>query len=374
MTDPVSRRSPMRRRLSCALSLALLCVGGAAAAQQPYRVIAHWPIGGDNRWDYVFIDPPRQRLYVSHGASVEVLDAKTGKVIATIGDLKGSHGIAVDGDGRFGYISDGAGGIVIFDTRTFAKVTAIATAQGPDGIIYEPVTKTVWTFNGRKGNAAATAVDTVTRELVATIPLTGERLESTTIDGKGHVFGNFGGMVARIDARTRQIDARWATGCADAAGIAYDRAGDRIFQACRGGRMFIVDARTGKLLGSSTIGDRPDGAGYSARSRQAFASTGDGFVTVVDAGKPGYPTAQKIATRIGARTMDYDPATDRIFTIGAERDPAVPIPGMPPAPSPGQPQGVPSAQPPGQAPGAMVGQTPPSPYKPGTFEVIVIGR
>ena len=364
-------------------------VPASLAAQQPYHVIAKWKIGGASGWDYVHIDTASQRLYVSHGQSVEVLNAKTGEKIGVVDGLKGCHGIALDAAGKFGYISDGSG-IVIFDTATFAKVKTIPTQYNPDGIIFEPVTKTVWSYNGRTGGANAMAVDTATQEVVATIDTTPDgRLEAETIDGKGHLFGNFGGVIARIDAKTKLIDARWTTGCAGASGLAYDRESDRIFQTCRGNKMYIVDAKTGTVLGSAEIGAGPDGAGYSAKYKLAFAPTGDGIITVVNAGAPGFPVLGKIETETGARTMDYDATTDRIYTMTAERDPNVPMQQGPPAPpppaagqqagpggpgAPGGPAGPAGPGGPQAGPGGPGGAPRPSPYKVDTFHVLVIGR
>jgi hypothetical protein len=305
------------------------------------------------------------------------------------------HGVALDAAGKFGYISDGSG-IVIFDTSIFAKVKTIPTQYGPDGIIFEPVTKTVWSLNGHGNSANAVAVDTTTQEQVAVVNPPHDNFDASTIDGKGHVFANVGADIARIDAKTKQVDAVWTTGCQSGSGLAYDRENDRIFQACRGNKMFAVDAKTGKVLGSSEIGSGPDGAGYGAKFGLAFASTSDGFVTVVDARAPGYPVIGKIETQQGARTMDYDPTTDRIYTLSAERDPNVQMPSGPLGPPPqGQGQGQPGgpSQGPGQrggpggqggpqGPGGQAGPggsgapaTPrPSPYKVDTFNVVVVGR
>ena len=373
-------RFMLRFICAAALTTGASAVPGNSQAQQPYHIIAKWKIGGDSEWDYLHIDQASQRLYVSHGAKVEVLDAKTGKIIGSIDGLKRCHGIAIDGAGKYGYISDSSG-VVIFDTSTFAKVKTIPLDFGPDGIIYEPVTKTVWTFNGRGDNANVTAVDTAAQTLAGTIPLSKGRLESTAVDGKGHIFGNLGGDIVRIDAKTRQIDAQWKTGGEDGSGLAYDTDGNRIFQACDGKKMFVVNAEGGKVLGSSEIGDRPDGAGYSAKYHLAFASTGDGFLTVVDANASGFPVIEKLATQSGARTMDYDPTTDRIYTISADRDPNSKMPSGPP----GQPQGQGQGQsgPGGQsAPGGSGGpeqqgpggQNRTSQYVAGTFNVVVIGR
>jgi hypothetical protein len=367
--------------LLCALALGVAGVLAQTTPQQPYHIIAKWKIGGASSWDYVHIDTASQRLYVSHGQNVEILEAKTGKILGTVEGLKGCHGIALDAAGKFGYISDGSG-IVIFDTATFAKVKTIPTQYGPDGIIFEPVTKTVWSLNGHGNGANAVAVDTTTQEQVATVNPPKDNFEGSTVDGMGHVFANVGGDIARIDAKTKQVDVVWTTGCNPGNGLAFDREGNRIFQACRDSKLYTVDATSGKVLGASQIGTGPDGAGYSAKYHLAFASTSDGIISVVDVNAPGFPTIEKAESAQGARTMDYDPTTDRIYTISAERDPNVPMPG-PRQGGPGGPVGPQGqSQPSPQVQGALQsqggpggqGQNRPSPYKPDTFFVVVLGR
>ena len=40
---------------------------------------------------------------------MEVIDSQTGKPIGAITGLHGTHGVALDTSGKFGYISDGGG-------------------------------------------------------------------------------------------------------------------------------------------------------------------------------------------------------------------------------------------------------------------------
>ena len=118
-----------------------------------------WTIGGEGGWDYLTSDPKAHRLYVTHGPRVEVLDSDSGKVVGSITGLKGTHGVALDDAGKYGYISDGgANVVVVFDRTSLAKVASIPAGTNPDGIVFEPVTKTVWAFNGRSSNA--TVIDT----------------------------------------------------------------------------------------------------------------------------------------------------------------------------------------------------------------------
>jgi len=59
-----------------------------------YKVTAHWSIGGDGGWDYVYVDSDAHRLYVSHSTKVVVLDSDSGKILGEIPDTQGIHGIA----------------------------------------------------------------------------------------------------------------------------------------------------------------------------------------------------------------------------------------------------------------------------------------
>jgi DNA-binding beta-propeller fold protein YncE len=328
----------------------LFLAPGQVSAQSPYKVLDKWKIGGDGWWDYLTADSAAHKLYLSRGPQVLVVDAVTGKQIGAITGMHGTHGIALDDAGKYGYITDGApaNAVVVFDRTTLASVATIPTGgQGPDGIVFEPVTKTVWAFEGRSKDAAV--IDAATWKVVALVPLPG-RPESPVADGKGLVYDNLEdkSAIIRIDARTRAITANWPlTGCEGPSGLAIDAAGAHLFPVCDK-QMAVVDTASGKTIANPTIGDGPDAAGFDAAHKLAFASCGEGVLSVVDASKPGYPTIETLPTERGARTMAYDAGADRIYTVTAEFGPR-------PAATPENPR-------------------PRPPILPGSFTVIVIGR
>jgi DNA-binding beta-propeller fold protein YncE len=335
-----------------ALLLAVLTQVPASAADpsaaQPYHVIARWQIGGDGGWDYLTADGPAHRLYISRGAAVQVVDTSTGKLVGTITGMHHTHGIALDPSGTYGYISDGDGNaVVIFDRSTLATVDTIAGGTGPDSIIYEPATKTVWAFDGH--GRSVTVIDPSTRKTLATIPLPGKP-ETPAVDGNGIVYDNLEDKseVIRIDARTKSVTATWPAGCDSPSGLAFDTAAHHLFPVCDGNKMSVIDSTTGKLLANPSIGDGPDAAGFSAAHQLAFTTSGDGILSVVDASGSGFPTIESLPTQKGARTMAYEPATDRLYTVTAEFGPR-------PAPTADNPR-------------------PRPPVLPGSFVVIVIGR
>jgi len=312
-------------------------------------VIDQWKIGGDGFWDYLTVDPAAHRLYITRGPQVLVLDTATGKQIGAVTGLHGVHGVALDTDGKFGYISDGgANAVVVFDRATLATVATIPTGgQGPDAIVFEPATQTVWAFEGRSKDAAV--IDAATRKVVANVALPG-RPEFAAVDGKGQVFDNIEDKseIVRLDARSHTVAAAWPlTGCEGPSGLTIDPAGSRVFAVCDK-HMAVVDTRTGQSLATPSIGDGPDAAGFDATHSLAFASCGEGVLSVIDASRSGYPTIETLPTEKGARTMAYDAASDRIYVVTAEFGPR-------PEPTAANPRPRPS-------------------LVPGSFKVIVIGR
>src|SRR3984957_8310852 len=180
-----------------------------AVAQKPYHVRDKWKVGGEGGWDYLTADAAAHRLYITHGTRVEVLDSDNGKPIGAITGLQGTHGVALDAAGKYGYISDGrADAVVVFDRSTLKTISSIPAGTNPDGIAYEPVTKTVWAFNGRSNNV--TVIDTKTQKAVATISLPGKP-EFPVADGRGNVYDNIESKneIVRFDAAAKTITAEW---------------------------------------------------------------------------------------------------------------------------------------------------------------------
>ena len=281
------------------------------------------------------MDAAMHRLYLTHGPRVEIVDTDTGKVAGSVTDLKGTHGVAVDNDGKYAYISDGgANAVVVIDRKTYAKVKSIPTGGNPDGIFFEPVTKTVWAFNGRTNDA--TVIDTGKMDVAATIKLSGKP-EFPAVDGKGNIFVNIEtkNSLVKLDAKTMKVVAEWPlAGCESPSGLVMDAEHARLFSVCDGKMMVVTDAKTGKQLGTAKIGDGPDAAGFDAKNQVAFASNGDGTLSVVSAKGNEYKVVQSLPTQKGARTMAFDPNNGKVYLLAAKYGPAPAATAATPRPRP----------------------------------------
>jgi len=333
----------MKKVLILALAFA------AFAAVPQYKVLNKIKVPGGTRWDYVYMDSANHRLYVSHGTQTDVLDTATGKVVGTIPDTKGVHGIAVAADLGRGFTSDGGDNdVTVFDLKTLAVVSKVKTGQNPDSIIYEPVSHRVFTFNGRSSDA--TAIDAKTGQVIAASIPVGGKPEFSQVDGKGHVYANIEdkGEIIEVDAKSAVVARRYSIApCDSPSGLAFDSKKGHLFSVCDNKLMIVSDPASGKVLATPAIGAGPDGVAFD--DGYAFSANGrDGTITMVGETSPGkFEPVATIQTMRGARTIAADPKTHRLYLPTAELGP--PAPGK--DGRPGRPQAVPD-----------------------TFQIVVVGR
>jgi YVTN family beta-propeller protein len=306
----------------------------AAAGPSGYHLLKTIKPGGEGFWDYVNFDSSTRRLFISRGTRVDVLDVDSEKIVGTIPDAPGIHGIALAPELGDGYTSNGqAGTVTIFDMKTFQTIGHAQTGRNPDAIVYDPATKRVFTMNGLSKDS--TAIDAVTGNVLATIPL-GGKPESTVSDGAGHVYVVLEdkSQMQQIDAKNLIVTATWPLApCESPAGLAIDREHRRLFAGCHNKTMAVVDADSGKVVATAPIGLGVDADQFDPGTGFAFSSNGSGTLSVIHEDSPDKFTAiEDVPTQTGARTMALDTKTHQIFLVTAQFAP--PPPATPENPRP----------------------------------------
>ena len=305
------------------LSLSLAAVA-VAAAGPGYHVIKTYKLGGEGGWDYLTVDASTRRFYISRGTHVIVLDADSGKNVGDIPDTPGVHGIALAPELGKGFVSNGREGTVtVFDLSTLAPSgSKIKVGENPDAILYEPATKRVFTFNGRSQDS--TAIDAASGKVLGTIKLDGKP-EFAASDAKGEVFVNIEDKseLTVIDPNKLEVKTKWPLApCTEPSGLALDRKNRRLFVGCDNKMMAVVDADSGKVLATPAIGEGVDATAYDDETGLAFASCGEGVLTVVREDSPQkFSVVENVKTEPGARTMALDTKTHNLFTVTAKFGP-----------------------------------------------------
>jgi DNA-binding beta-propeller fold protein YncE len=200
-------------------------------------------------------------------------------------------------------------------------LSKVKTGQNPDAIIYEPVSKRVFTFNGRSSDA--TIFDAKTGNIItASLPV-GGKPEFAQVDGKGHVFANIEDKneIIEIDAKNAVVSRRYSIApCDGPSGLAIDTK-NRLYSVCSNKMMIVSEAASGKVLSSVAIGPGTDGVAFD--DGYAFsANGGDGTITMVGETSPGkFEAVATIATMRAARTIVADQKAHKLYLPAAEFTP-----------------------------------------------------
>jgi DNA-binding beta-propeller fold protein YncE len=306
----------------CAAAIATLA---AAPAPQStgYHLLKKLTLGGEGGWDYLSADPVSHRLFISRGTHIMVVDAD-GNVVGDIPNVQGTHGAQIVPELGRGYSSNGrSNSVTIFDLKTLAPINEVKlpAADGPDGFMYDPASKSVFVFNARSHDA--TAVNAMTGEVAGTVPL-GGKPEAAEADGAGHAWVNIEDKAQLIEFDTKEfkvLSTSPLATCEEPTGMAIDTVHKRLFVGCHSKVMLVADY-AGKVVASVPIGQGVDAASFDPATQLAFASCGDGTITVAHEDSPDkYTVVDTISTQRGARTMALDTANHRVFTVTSDFGP-----------------------------------------------------
>lgn len=341
----------MRRGITIIFSAFLIFASSIPVfAATQYKIKHKFVLGGDGGWDYLTYDPAGHRLFISRATRVMVVDPEKGSVLGEIPDTPGVHGVALAQDLGKGFTSNGRENTVtVFDLKTLKETSRIKLdAENPDAIMYEPVSKRIFTFNGRSHNA--TAIDAEKGSVIATIPLDGKP-EFAVADGKGNVFVNIEDKseLSSIDARNAKVLNTWPLApCESPSGLAIDQKNRRLFAGCDNKMMAVINADTGKVVTTVPIGSGVDADRFDPGTQLAFSSNGDGTLTVIhEDSADKYSVVQNAETQRSARTMALNPKSHEVYLVAAEIE---------------------------QTPPEKPGERPHRTIKPGTFTLLVLQK
>jgi len=322
----------MKRFLAIATA-AIILAALPAFAQKQFKVTNRVKLGGEGGWDYLTFDKEGQRLFITRGSHVMVVDTKTLKVTADIPDLSGIHGVALAPEFNRGFISNGGDNTVtIFDLKTLKKLDSVKVGERPDAILYEPFSKHVFTFNARSHDS--TVVDAASGKVLGTVPL-GGKPEFPASDGKGKLYVNIEdkSQIAQVDVSKMSVLNTWSIApCQEPSALAFDVEHHRLFSGCDNKMMAVVDSDSGKVVTTVPIGEGVDAGRFNPKTHEVFMSCGEGVLTIIHEDSPDkYSVMQNLPTVRGARTMELDEDSDTVYLVTAQREDKPAAPGQRPA-------------------------------------------
>lgn len=303
----------------CAAAIAVL----PAAAPAPLRLRRSFSLPAvQGRIDHMDVDLADHRVFMSAlgNNTVEVLNATSGRIIATVRGVREPQGVTYAPESHRLFVASAADGTVhVFDSRSFHLLKTLRFPSDADDTRYDARRRRVFAGYGGRGDAGLGILDAASGRLLGKIALPAHP-ESFQLDPDGPlIYVNIpdaGNIVAVVDRVRRRIAAVWRLD--DARGnfpMALDATGHRLFVVCRDpAELLVLDTRTGRIVASVPCAGVADDVWYDATRKRVYISGGAGFLTVIQQTAPNrYHRLAEIPTRPGARTSLFVPQWDVLF-------------------------------------------------------------
>ena len=310
--------------LLCAMSLGQLhgeAKPWGAAAANGWHVIARYKLDGTAMARDAAVDAAARRVYVTHGNSIEVLDADSGVKTGEIASGAGVGGIAIAPKLKRGFAANSAAGsITIFSTGPL-KVLQVVPSGGkePDAVVYDDGRGRVYIANSASGSV--TVLDAASGKLLSTIDM-GGRLRQMAASGYGRLYvaAEDKHVVHVVDTDTLKFLGDFPIDAGDKPyGLSLDPVGRRLFVACEDGTLAIVDTDIGFTFEQLPIGSGASGSTFSFKPAAgwkgaAFVATADGKLTFVKMDAfISYSSGGALQIQPGIQSIAFDPEKHHLF-------------------------------------------------------------
>jgi DNA-binding beta-propeller fold protein YncE len=329
----------IRRAFTAAIAIAATALFSPTPVSAQTFTTQRMNIGGDGFFDYLSVDTATDRVFVSRGTHIMVVDGATGQVVGDIPNTPRVHGAALVPSENHGFTTNGGDSTVtMFDLKTLAVSRKIpAGIDGLDGFLYDDATNTMLSINHSHPTGTAVVIDAKSGNVIGRVALNGNGPEGGVSDGKGRIFINLEdkNAIDVVDSKTWKVVDTWKIDpCDGPTGIAMDRATNRIFAGC-GKTSVVVDATTGKVVAQIPNGEGVDGLAFDPSQKMIYIPGGrSGNVTVVHEDSPDkYTVIATVPTMPGARTITVDEKTHTAYVFTPEFGPP---PANAPPPEPGR--------------------------------------
>lgn len=312
-------------------ALAAFLMGGSALAQDAAPDLPYVKTGSvtlpssDTGWDYVKFEPGSARLFMGRlDDGLTVYDVDQGKPVKTMENSVGANGPILLPQYNRGYVAMADGSLLSFDLKTLRVIARIplATDGGLNSGSLDPATGRLHVITGtRPSEATWFSIDAATGKLLATTRFPFRKMDDPAADGKGHLYApaRRDGIVLKLDSRTLKEQARWDIGC-NVSKMKYLAATDRLLGACTGDKpaVFLMDPADGRILSRVTIGEGLDALAYDEERERIVSSNYEGSMTVIHREGDTLSVAATVRTAFGARMMDMDHRTGRLYLVNAD--------------------------------------------------------
>jgi DNA-binding beta-propeller fold protein YncE len=282
---------------------------------------AHHGPGG---FDHAAVHRSRRRLYVAHTANnaLAVIDCEAGKYLRSIPHLEAVAGALVSEEHDLVFTSNrGENTVGIFSADHEEALAKVAVGVKPNGLAYDPGRGLLLAANvgdpSLPGSFTVSVVDVSARAMIADVPVSG-RTRWTVFDPESACFYVNIAHPAQIavieSADPNRVARTFPVAAVGPHGLDLDAATHRLFCACDGAALVVLDARSGVELARAELAGVPDVIFFNQARRHLYVAIGDpGLIEVFET--DGLQRVEVTRTEMGAHTLGFDQARHMIYAF-----------------------------------------------------------
>jgi DNA-binding beta-propeller fold protein YncE len=324
----------------CALLAAAACVHAdqsgngsagpdAQAATDGAATFAHLPLvlvadvdlpGGATRFDYQEVDTGLGHLVIAHmdDGSVLIAQLRDGSVLKALPGIPTVRGVAVADDvGRI-FATSSPSQLVLIDNKTMTEIGRVGTGNGPDGVGWDPIHKTVGVSDQSDG--ALSLIPNAGNGTRLQVPL-GSETGNVVFDASRGEFwitvvkAKPPDQLVAVDPTTGKVARTIAVpGCSGAHGLRLHPDGQSAFIACESNNVLArVDLGGAHAVTSAPTGSGPDVLSIDPGLGWLYVAAESGDLTVFDIQKPGVALIGHDSPGANSHSVAVDPTTHRVF-------------------------------------------------------------
>jgi DNA-binding beta-propeller fold protein YncE len=282
------------------------------------------PHAGPGGFDHAAVHGGRGRFYVAHTANdaIDVIDCVAHTYLHSIPDLPAVAGALVSEADNLVFTSNrGENTVGIFSAAREGQVAKVRVGVGPNGLAYAADHRLLLAANvgdpSRPGSFTISVVDVRAQAMIASIPVPG-RTRWAVFDGDSQRFYvNIADppriVVIDVAEPTRLADT-FAVPALGPHGLDLDPATRRLFCACDGKLLVVIDARSGAIRGEHGISGVPDVVFLNTALRRLYVAIGEpGVIDVFDTDT--MRRRECVSTERGAHTLGFDSVRNTVYTF-----------------------------------------------------------
>ena len=282
------------------------------------------PHANPGGFDHAAIHGGRGLLYVAHTANdaVDVIDCTTHTYLRSVPHLTGVAGALVSEAHDLVFTSNrGEDTVGIFSPSREATVAKVKVGIGPNGLAYDAGRRRLLAANvgdpSRRGSFTVTLVDVSRAAVTASIPVPGRTRWAVFDEESGRFYVNIADpprIVVLDSADPTQLADTFPIPAMGPHGLDLDATTRRLFCACDGKVLLVVDSRSGAVQSEHAISGVPDVVFLNVALRHLYVAIGDpGVIDVFDT--ETMRRLDSVPTERGAHTIGFDAVHNTVYAF-----------------------------------------------------------